>query len=77
MARAFIKSMKGVRGYFKKGYNIVARVQRDEEPNDDVDLFEYLGNSSSLKVAKSRLKKFKLSYGNLEIVTYKEPKEDI
>lgn len=77
MARAFIKGMSAINKYFKKGYNIVARHVRDEEPNDDVDLFEYLGHSSSLKIAKARLKKIKLSYGILEIVKHKESKEDI
>ena len=77
MARAFIKGMPAIHKYFKKGYNIVRRYKRGEEPDDALDLFEYLGHSSNIKTAKSRVRKDKLPHGDLEIVLFKEPKEDI
>ena len=65
---AFIRG-RGIRLYFKQGYNVVRRHQRADEPDDEKDLFEYLGSSKVKATANTLAKKFS---GSVEIIKHKE-----
>ena len=54
--------------YLKKGYNIVRRYQRGQNPDNDFDCFEHLGCSKTKKEALKRAKKFS---GDIEIREHK------
>jgi hypothetical protein len=64
----------GINHYLKPGYNIVRRYMKGDTPDDEKDCFEPLGYSKSRKEADKKAKNLK---GIIEIITYKEPKEDL
>ena len=64
----------GIRLYFKEGYNIVRRYQRGDAPDEDMDLFEYLGSSRLLKDAEKKAERLE---GVIEIIKHKHTEEDL
>ena len=73
MATIAVKG-SGVYHYFKPGFNIVRRHMRGDEPDDALDLFEPLGFSKTKREADKKAKKFT---GDIEVVKYKKPKDDL
>ena len=78
MARCFVKGMGAITGhYLKPGYNVLRRYKKGTKPDDDLDLFEWLGYNKTKKEAEKRKKSIKDEVGFLEIVAFKKPKKDI
>lgn len=67
MARAFIRG-SSFTVYLKVGYNVVARHQSGNEPDDKNDFFEWFGYSKSVEGAKRLQKKHKVE---TEIMPFK------
>ena len=72
-----IVAVKG-KGYFigsqcKSGFNVARRHQREEEPCDDLDVFEWLGSFKTESAANKYIKANKLT-DTYEIIEYKKPK---
>jgi len=72
-----VKGMNSIRLYFKKGYNLIARTQRGEDPDDDKDYFQWFGKSSNRKDAEIRVKVIQKTHDNVEIVEFKLEEDDI
>ena len=61
MTRCFVKGLDAFRtSQCKNGYNICYRFlvnKQSEEPNDKLDLFEWLGNNKTLKQSQKAIEK--------------------
>lgn len=82
MARAIIRNLSTVRGfYFKEGYNVAVRYISGDSADDERDCFEFIGCRKTKKEAKKLASTYKKSVAKLrtvnpEIFNFKSSSED-